>query len=101
MPVNSLTGSSFLTAEFDSADLEWPNLVSLAQLLPERYPFLLESVAAGPDLARFDILFGFPGETLTLAADGSLSGPGAADENDFLRALENEGLFVAEVNDEQ
>jgi anthranilate synthase component 1 len=88
MPVSSLTGSSFLTAEFDSADLELPNLVSLAQLLPERYPFLLESVAAGPDLARFDILFGFPGETLTLGADGSLSGPGAADENDFLRALD-------------
>ncbi len=88
MPANSLTGSSFLTAEFDSADLDLPNLISLAQLLPERYPFLLESVAAGPDLARFDILFGFPGETLTLGADGSLSGPGAADENDFLRALD-------------
>lgn len=87
--MNSLAGSSFLTVEYDSAAGEEPSLVSLAQQWPERYPFLLESVAAGPDLARFDILFGFPGETLSLAADGKLSGPGISGESDFLHALDN------------
>ena len=33
---------------------------------PQRYPYLLESVARGSSHSRFDILFAFPGETLEL-----------------------------------
>lgn len=49
------------------------DLLALHCAAPERYPFLLESVARGAATARYDILFAFPGETLELA-DGSLSG---------------------------
>ena len=64
------------------------NLPALCYLNSERYPFLLRSSASGPDLARFDILFAFPGETLELAPDGTLSGPGAARAGGFLSALD-------------
>ena len=51
--------------------------LELHELNPCRYPHLLESAAEGPN-ARWDILFAFPGETLTLHADGQLAGiPGA------------------------
>lgn len=58
---------------------------------PERYPALLESAAqadcAATALAgnRFDILFAFPGERLTLNGRGELSEPG---DGNFLRALD-------------
>ncbi len=39
---------------------------------PQRYPFLLESVAHGPLQARYDILLAFPGDRLELAGDGAL-----------------------------
>ncbi|HEX22031.1 MAG TPA: aminodeoxychorismate synthase component I [Chromatiales bacterium] len=45
------------------------DLLALHEAHPERYPFLLESVARGGD-ARYDILFALPGETLSSAADG-------------------------------
>jgi anthranilate synthase component I len=35
---------------------------------PERFPFLLESAAAGTRQGRFDILFAFPGETVAARA---------------------------------
>lgn len=41
------------------------DLSKLHQLNPERYPFLLESVAKG-GLGEFDILFAFPQETIQL-----------------------------------
>jgi len=41
------------------------DLLDLHALDPERYPFLLESSAHGPQ-GRFDILFAFPGETIVL-----------------------------------
>jgi len=44
----------------DSVDLSY-----LHQLNPERYPFLLESVAKGA-LGEFDILFAYPQETIQL-----------------------------------
>lgn len=40
------------------------DLFQLHQLQPERYPFLLESVAQG-NLGQFDVLFAFPQQTLT------------------------------------
>ena len=39
---------------------------------PQRYPFLLESVAHGPVQARYDILLAFPGDRLELSGDGVL-----------------------------
>ena len=65
------------------------DLAALARRYPDRYPFYLESIAAGPELARYDILFAFPQETLELAADGGLTGPGSAQSADgFLGALD-------------
>jgi len=42
------------------------DLALLHQLNPERYPFLLESVAKSERLGSYDILFAFPQETLQL-----------------------------------
>jgi len=65
------------------------DLAVLARRYPDRYPFLLESIAAGPDLARYDILFAFPQDTLELHSDGSLTGPEpAASAEGVLRALD-------------
>ena len=72
------------------------NLLTLHQQNPERYPFLLESVASSVDLAtdanktcssRFDILFAFPQETLTLSNTEILSGYEDIEGNDFLNNL--------------
>ena len=60
------------------------DLLALHRAAPARYPHLLESVARGGPHARYDILFGFPGETLTLEA-AALSGAG-----DFCAALDKE-----------
>ncbi|MBT8422644.1 MAG: aminodeoxychorismate synthase component I [Gammaproteobacteria bacterium] len=66
------------------------DLIGLARRHPERYPFFLESIAAGPELARYDILFAFPQATLELGADGQLTGPGSegSSGNEFLAALD-------------
>lgn len=50
----------------------WPDLAALHAHAPDRYPFLLESVAHGPPQARWDILFALPGERLTLDGAGFL-----------------------------
>ena len=55
-----------LAARFD--------LLQLHRLNAARYPHFLESAARGGNQARFDILFAFPGDTLTLRADGRLTG---------------------------
>jgi len=55
---------------------------------PDRYPFLLQSTASGTSLGRFDILFAFPGEALSLAGLNKLSGPGCESGVDFLLALD-------------
>lgn len=41
------------------------DLLRLHQVNPERYPHLLESVLHGTQQSRYDILFAFPGETIT------------------------------------
>jgi len=37
-----------------------PDLLALHERNPERYPFLLESVAGHPQSGRYDLLFAFP-----------------------------------------
>jgi anthranilate synthase component 1 len=44
----------------------FPDLLALHHLNPQRYPCLLESVAHGTSQARYDILFAFPDERITL-----------------------------------
>ena len=58
----------------------------------QRYPFLLQSVAASTAQGRWDILFAFPGERLELDRANRLHG-GPEGEGDFLRALDT--LFDA------
>jgi anthranilate synthase component 1 len=64
------------------------DLTVLMSQRPDRYPFLLQSAASGPELSRFDILFACPGDTLTLSGDGRVSGPHADGETDFLGTLD-------------
>ena len=64
------------------------DLLALHRALPGRYPFLLESAAAGTPQGRSDLLLGWPGESLVLDRHQRLSGPGAGDDDDFLRALD-------------
>ncbi len=45
-----------------------PDLAAFAHQNKLRYPYLLQSVAHGTAIARFDILFSFPGDTLQLTA---------------------------------
>jgi anthranilate synthase component 1 len=54
-----------------------------------RYPFLLQSTATKPSLGQFDILFAYPGQSLTLSDLDHLSGPGSDAQTDFLAALDN------------
>jgi anthranilate synthase component 1 len=46
------------------------DLFSLHRLAPERYPFLLESVAGHPLAGRYDMLFAFPGAALETGQGG-------------------------------
>ena len=57
------------------------NLLNLHRLNPQRYPFLLQSVAQGTAQARFDILFAFPQQRMTL---------NAGEPVEFLAALDGE-----------
>ena len=61
----------------------YPDLLRLHSARPQRYPFLLESVAHGTAHARYDILFAFPGETLVLADNNAPHTP------DFLQTLDD------------
>ncbi|MCF6346605.1 MAG: aminodeoxychorismate synthase component I [Thiomicrorhabdus sp.] len=54
-----------ITRELPFLDYASIDLAQLHALNPERYPFLLESVAKG-SLGEYDILFAFPLETLSL-----------------------------------
>lgn len=69
----------------------FPDLASLHQAHPDRYPHLLESVTRGAPQSRHDILFAFPGPSLTLHAGDVLTRDGAdAGNGDFLEAFERE-----------
>lgn len=65
------------------------DLLGLMDAHPERYPYLLQSAASGPELSRFDILFAFPGETLCLDGNGDLAGPFASSADGFLGSLDS------------
>ncbi len=65
------------------------DLLAPAAAFPGRYPCLLESVVHGSAQSRYDILFAFPREQLSLHADGRLhDGAGNAREGRFLDALD-------------
>jgi len=65
------------------------DLLAPAAVLPERYPCLLQSVSHGTAQSRYDILFAFPGDRLTLSADGVVrDGAGRAQPGRFLDALD-------------
>ena len=63
-------------------------LRKLNQTHPARYPFLLQSTARGGELGRYDILFAFPTESLSLDSSSGLSGRGAEGQTRFLDALD-------------
>ncbi len=65
---------------------QYEDLLPLHEVNPERYPWLLESVAHGTEHARYDILFAFPGQRLTLDSSGRLDGPVRG--SGFLSALD-------------
>lgn len=65
------------------------DLLAAAAAVPERYPCLLQSVVSGAPQSRFDILFAFPRERLTLHADGKLRDEyGKSQPGGFLDALD-------------
>jgi anthranilate synthase component 1 len=78
-----------------------PDLTALHAQYPQRYPHLLASVARGTPRARYDILFAFPGDTLTLDADHRLSRNGQMlGTGDFLDALDSEWRQQSTAADE-
>jgi anthranilate synthase component I len=63
-------------------------LLALHAAHPDRYPVLFDS-AAGAELGRFDILFAYPYESLTLQRDGTLiDRNGGSSRSAFLPALD-------------
>lgn len=62
------------------------DLLALHRACPQRYPFLLQSVAGHPQSGRWDLLFADPAEALTLQY-GRLSGP-CSEAGDFFAALD-------------
>ena len=78
-------GQTFPSREVSTAF----NFQALHKALPERYPFLLQSSAIGRDRGRFDILFAFPGQSLTLVGLSEIVGPGNVDSVDFLDCLDS------------
>ncbi len=71
----------------------FPDLLDIRAVDPRRYPYLLESVSAnGSELARYDILFAFPGAELRLDDWQTLmaeSGIARRHGNDFLQTLDD------------
>ena len=67
------------------------DLLSLHRVNPGRYPLLLESVAGGNALSRWDLLFITDGDGLRLSADGVTRRlDGRAVAGDFLSALDDQ-----------
>ncbi|MHB8622950.1 MAG: aminodeoxychorismate synthase component I [Sulfuricaulis sp.] len=68
-----------------------PSLTALHIHNPRRYPHLLASVTRASPRARYDILFAFPGDTLTLAADQQIYRNGrSSGAGDFLGLIDSE-----------
>ncbi|MBL4851385.1 MAG: aminodeoxychorismate synthase component I [Gammaproteobacteria bacterium] len=67
----------------------YDDLLALHHNHPEKYPFLLESVAHGTAQSQFDILFCFPEEQLVLNQDSLLTlDNNPLENNDFLLMLD-------------
>ena len=65
------------------------DLLALQRIAPRRYPLLLQSVAHGTALSRWDMLLAADGETLRLGADGiTRDGNGDAAGASFFDALD-------------
>jgi anthranilate synthase component 1 len=64
-------------------------LLALHAARPDRYPALFESAASGEPLGRFDILFAFPGDRLTLRDGDRLSHAGSETRGSFLQHLDD------------
>ena len=65
------------------------DLLGLAAAFPARYPCLLESAVRGTAQSRYDMLFAFPRDVLTLDAAGILrNGTGQVLDGSFLDALD-------------
>lgn len=64
------------------------DLLQFHDLNPDRYPFLLESVANGTEQSRYDILLSFPQETLSLQSDGKLIGVNSFHKDSFLSTFD-------------
>jgi anthranilate synthase component 1 len=113
--VNAAAGKLRRSGTFRSLRLSGcANLTELMRLNPTRYPFLLQSITQGQgeaesatnQLARYDVLFAFPGETLRLTSEGvdgselsttSATGePASASDEGFLTALDH--WWQAEAN---
>lgn len=68
----------------------FPDLLEMQRARPQRYPYLLESVAHGTPQARYDILFAFPEYTLTLmAGDRLMRDERPEGVGDFLEAFDH------------
>ncbi len=90
-PPRGAAGPS-LVRELDARGLD---LLALHRVAPERYPFLLESVAHGTPQSRYDLLLARPGSCLWLDAAGAVHGPHAGSR--FLDSLD--AWFDAEQAD--
>jgi anthranilate synthase component 1 len=83
---DSMTGAPLIR----SVQLNSSALLALHASNPVHYPVLLESAAAGTALGRFDILFAYPQESLSLRGDGNLlERNGSASTGPFLPALDS------------
>ncbi len=79
-----------------------PDLTALHARNPQRYPHLLTSAARGTPRARYDILFAFPGDTLTLESDFRLYRNGRAlGAGDFLETFDREWRAQAVAVDDR
>lgn len=79
------TSSSCTILELDS----YQDLLELHINHPERYPFLLESVAHGTTHSRYDILFAFPEASIQLNRSGTVETSNVDLENrQFLECLD-------------
>lgn len=64
------------------------DLLQLHKRYPQRYPYLLESVAHGTSQARYSILMAFPRQRLVLARGALYLNEQPLDETDFLSAMD-------------
>ena len=72
---------------------EYGDLLALHQYNPQRYPYLLESVAKGEQNCRYDILFAFPQQQIQLTPD-------AINDKDFLSEFDKQWSTESQATEE-